>query len=277
MKFAGVILLFAAGACAPAPVGEPRGFKCGADSECEGLPCNFGICGGAVPLQTLDAGRPTLATVGPKPGTLMTSTATEAAAGARLSGMDLEGPLTITGSDVQLTDCRVRKGIVVRPGLTGVILERVWVGPFDGVALSGNPQRVISSRLEATVGIAGAIDSHVEGSLWSPPAPGTGSFVDVQGGTRTLIALNTCLSNGGTCVSGAPTDGGLRDVLVISNWLEGTGQFAVDLAAAGGTTPANVRVLSNRVDRGFVAPTGPIRVKGAARVEGNVWLDGGTI
>jgi len=263
-------------ACLPAAQPSVQGFRCAQDAECEGLRCARGICGGVEPVRGADAGRPELSSTGPAANTsLVRSNAMTVATTQTVSGLDVAGVLTIAADDVTVQDSRVRGGVVVRPGVTGVRLQRVWIGPTAGIAVQGSPAAVVDCRLEADQGVVGAVDTQLEGNAFTPPSPGTGSFVDVQGGTRGLIAYNTCVAAGGSCITGAPVTSALRDVLILGNWLEGSGPFAVDLARATGTELANPRVLGNHVGRSFTGTGGPLRIQGAAVLDGNqYWPDG---
>lgn len=274
-RFGPASLLFVA-ACLPASQTSVQGFRCAQDADCEGLACVRGICGGVSPVRSADAGRPDFTLTGPAPTTaLVRSKAMTVATSQTIAQLDVDGVLVIAADGVTVRDSRVRGGVVVTPGVSGARLERVWVGPTAGIAVQGSPAAVVDCRLEADQGVVGAVDSQVEGNAFAPPAPGTGSFVDVQGGTRGLIAYNSCVSAGGSCVTGAPVTGALRDVLILGNWLEGSGPFAVDLARAAGTELANPRVLDNHVGRGFTGSGGPLRVAGPAVLEGNrYWPDG---
>jgi hypothetical protein len=175
-----------------------------------------------------------------------------------VEGLDIDGGVWVEARGVRLRNVVVSGPVVVAPQAS-VRLENV---------------AIFRSHIEAPQGVTGGIDLRVEACSWVAPFPSTGSFVDLAGGRRSVIAFNHCQALGGACVTGTSSTIPLRDALLFRNTFEGSGFAAVWLP-----TMANVgrlRLIENQVGPGF--GNTPLKPGTDGILERNTWLaDGGLV
>jgi hypothetical protein len=192
-----------------------------------------------------------------------------------VEGLDIDGGVWVEARGVRLRNVVVSGPVVVAPQAS-VRLENVAIfSPTVGIQLEGTASAaVFRSHIEAPQGVTGGIDLRVEACSWVAPFPSTGSFVDLAGGRRSVIAFNHCQALGGACVTGTSSTIPLRDALLFRNTFEGSGFAAVWLP-----TMANVgrlRLIENQVGPGF--GNTPLKPGTDGILERNTWLaDGGLV
>lgn len=254
------------------------GFRCDTDALCDASStCVGSICraGGPVP-QASNTGVPPGAQLTASSGVIVTTP------GAQLDGLDIQGCVRISASNVTLRRSRVRcqstNGVFIDDGVLGTTLEDVEV---DG---QGVAQRALvgssftARRLHLhSVYIAVEVGSDVtlaDSYIHDLTGTGGNGVFTLQGSGVTLNNDHIDVADSATACVLASAQAGDISHLVVENCLLNGGGFTLSFGQQGTFVTTDFKVTGNRFGRGsgygLLNGAGP-----SVTLSANVWDDTG--